>query len=266
MSMTLNLVDRLLAMGRKFQALGRDHDARQVLGRLARFGELPGPVAEETQVRLAEMLLKKRKFRRARRHLTAALVHQPDHARYHHLLATALDAEDRGDPERAAEHYRKSLELDPQQPRCLGEYGLLALRLGRTEEGLDALRRAAELAPDDARVLETVADGLRQEGLVDEARTLVRAALFRNPKDARFRKLRNDFEYAQLRQEQQARGLTGRAGRAADDGPVLLPFVRPAPDALPLGGTRKVRRHRAVPPPGPHLGRGSRQSDQKRAQ
>ena len=58
MSMTLNLVDRLLARGRHFQQLGRDHDAIDTLGRLSQFASLPAEVAEETQARLAEINLR----------------------------------------------------------------------------------------------------------------------------------------------------------------------------------------------------------------
>jgi Tfp pilus assembly protein PilF len=266
MSMTLNLVDRLLAMGRTFQHLGRTHDARTALGKLAAFGDLPAATAEETQVRLAELHLSQRKYRRARRHLTAALLHQPTNARYHYLLATALDNDGQGDDNRAAEHYRKSLELDPEQPRCLGAYGLLLLRQGQTEDGLKALRRAGELAPDNPEAVGTLVEGLRREGLLDEARLALRAALFRNSRDARFHRLRSDFEYHQLRQQQEAGRRRNRAGQG-EDGPVLLPFVRPEAPSKPVHVVRKiVRRDDASPPPAPHLARRARRPDQKRAQ
>jgi tetratricopeptide (TPR) repeat protein len=265
MSRKLNLVDRLLAMGRRCQELGRDHDARHVLGRLAGFGELPAAVAEETQARLAELDLKRGRFRRARRHLTAALFHRPDHARYHYLLAGALDADGRGDPQRAVAHYRKSLELDPNQPRCLGEFGLLALRLGQTDEGLAVLRRAAELAPADPEAVGRLVDGLRQEGRTDEARGVLRAARFRNPRDARFHRLWSDFEFHLLRQEQQARRHADHTGQPADDGPVLLPFVRPAPETA-KAGRKVIRRDGASPPTAPHLSPSNRRPGQRRAQ
>ncbi len=130
MSRMLNLVDSLLAKGRHLQELGRDQDALSILGRLAGFRDLPPKIAEETRVRLAEMLLRRRQYLKARRHLSAALGHQPNQARYHFLMATAWDADQKGDPHKAADHYRRSLELDPHQPHCLGEFGLLALRQG----------------------------------------------------------------------------------------------------------------------------------------
>ena len=66
MSKTLKLIDRLLTMGRNFQALERHREALRLLGRLAAFRELPADVAEETQVRLAELWLRRRKHQRAR--------------------------------------------------------------------------------------------------------------------------------------------------------------------------------------------------------
>jgi tetratricopeptide (TPR) repeat protein len=264
MSMKLNLVDRLLAQGRHLQRLGRTYDARQVLSRLSRLGELPAAAAEETQARLAELHLKDNACDQARRHLTAALAHRPDSAQYHYLLANALDNDIPGDSEQAATHYRKSLEFDPEQPRCLGELGLLALRLGRVDEGLGALRRAVELAPNDPEAVGTLVEGLRREGLVEEARRVLRAALFRNPRDGRFRRLCQDFEFHQLRQRQETARRTDNAEENADDGPVLLRFERPA-DA-PEPGRKVVRRDGAAPPTAPYFPRRDRRSDQKRAQ
>src|ERR1700758_5210573 len=57
MNATLNLVDQLLAMGRKYQELGRHRDALTLFTRLAGFRELPPGAAEETQARLAELQL-----------------------------------------------------------------------------------------------------------------------------------------------------------------------------------------------------------------
>jgi tetratricopeptide (TPR) repeat protein len=248
MSMTLNLTDRLLAMGRRFHQLGRNQDALHIFSRLASFRQLPASTAEETQVHLAEICLGRRKYRRARRHLTAALVHQPDNGRYHYLMATALAGDDKADRQRAANHYRKSLHLDPEQPICLSEFGSFALGLGQTEEGLKCLRRAAELAPDNPKVIRTLVEGLRQEDRIEEARRVLQATRFRNNRDPRFRRLWNEFQFQQLRQEQQ-RHIASDA--AADPGPVLLPFVRLAAKTVPNRSRRKIIRHDAPSPPAP---------------
>jgi Tfp pilus assembly protein PilF len=229
MKATLNLVDHVLALGRRYQAMGRHRDAMGVLTRLCGFRELPAAAAEEAQVRLAEMHLKRRHFTKARRHLTAALRYQPDSARYHFLMATAHQADEHGDLPRAAGHFRRALRSEPDNVRCLADSGLLLIRLGREKAGLARLRRAAERAPDDPDTVGKLAKGLRLAGQGEEARQVLRAALFRNPRVPRFRKLWGDFQLESLR-----RRTAGRSARpGAGAGPVLLPFVRvvagPAP-------------------------------------
>ncbi len=252
MSRTLNLVDGLLLMGRRHQELGRAGEALRVLARLASFRELPPGVAEEAQARLGEIQLKRRKYRRARRHFAVALRHDPDNARYHHLMATALREQDEEHWDRAAAHYRRSLELNPDQVDCLAEFGLFAVRLGHADEGVGRLRRAIELKPDDPELAGKLAEGLRLACRPDEARAELRAALFRNPRDRRFRRLWADFQFHQLRREQRE-ACARKAG--LDDGPVLLPFV-PCERPGRGKGEAKVLRHdgpESLPPP--HGGR-----------
>ena len=75
MNVTINLFDPLLETGRRYHELGRNRDALAVLTRLSACREIPAKIAEEAQARLGELQLKRRKFVRARRHLTAALRH-----------------------------------------------------------------------------------------------------------------------------------------------------------------------------------------------
>ena len=144
MSKTLNLTDQLLSRGRFLQEIGRTHDAARLLGRLAGLRELPAAAAEETQARLAELNIRQRHFAQARRHLAAALTHNTKNARYHYLMAVAHDQDENGDPQTALDHFRQALRLDADQPRYLGDFGILALCLGHNEEGLAALRRGVE--------------------------------------------------------------------------------------------------------------------------
>jgi Tfp pilus assembly protein PilF len=227
---TLNLVDHVLAMGRRYQEVGRHRDAVTVFTRLSRFRYLPADAAEETQARLAEIQLKRRKYKHARRHLTAALRHQPDNARYHYLLATALTAEEGADLERAGEHYRRALELDPGHVKCLADYGHLLLRLGQTEEGLDRLRQAGERAPEDVEILGKLVKGLRLSGRTEEARSVLQVALFRHSRSPRFRKLWNEFRFQQARRRLETERLRQTEGQAGDEQPRLLPFVRVVKD------------------------------------
>ena len=256
MSKTLNLSEHLLERGRFLQGLGRTHDAMRVFGRLAGQRDLPAPVAEETQIRLAEMRLRQNDFAQARRHLVAALVRNPKNARYHYLLALAHDQDEQGDPRSALNHFRQSLALDPQQPRCLGDFGILCLCLGNNEEGLQALRRGVDLAPDDPDTVGKLVEGLCLAEQPEEARLALRAALFRNPKHQGFRKLWNDFQWEQLYEEQEAERETARAALDEHEEPMTLPFQRPAPGDAALAPVRKrIRRDAPSPPSPPHTPR-----------
>jgi tetratricopeptide (TPR) repeat protein len=236
-------------MGRRHQQQGRARDALTILARLASFRELPRQVAEETQARLAEIQLRRRKYQRARRHLAVALRYDPDNAHYHHLMASTLRGLGEDHWDRAAEHYRRSLALAPEQIDCLTEFGLFAVRLGHADEGLRCLRQAVEQKADNPDVLSKLVEGLRLAGRGDECRAELRAALFRNPRDRRFRQLWADFQFRQLRQEQWERLRRDRG--AADDGPVLLPFVLPERPVPADGETRDLRHDgpSTVPPP-----------------
>jgi tetratricopeptide (TPR) repeat protein len=245
MSRTLNLVERLAAQGRKYQELGLEHEAAQCWTRLSGLGGLPAEVAREAQSCLGEFHLQRRRYKSARRHLTAALAHQPGNARFHYLLGSALEADGGGDRTRALTHYRRAIEIEPEEPRYLCAFGLLALEMGDDdEEGISALRRALELAPDDAEVLEQAAEGIEQADR-EEARKLLRSALFRHPKNARFRKLWNDFHFRCLHADQNRRWHA----YPEQSGPVLLPFVRP----LPAGDMPHVRRDAPSRPGRPHF-------------
>jgi tetratricopeptide (TPR) repeat protein len=263
MSKTLNLVDTVLAHARNLHNLGVEDRARRALDRLAALRELEPEVAEEVQSRLAEILFQRGKFRRARRHLQAALAYQPDNPHYHHLMASAVEADVHCTPDRALEHWRRALELEPEEPQYLSAFGLLAVREGQTEEGLTALRRAHELAPDNLDVLASCAEGLCHAGLHEEARALLRAALFRNAREPRVRQLWNDFQFKQLRAEQES-SRRQRLAATPEDVPTVLPFVRPAPGTLPSGSPARIlRRDRATRRQPPHLP--TRLPDQKHA-
>jgi tetratricopeptide (TPR) repeat protein len=259
----LNLVDHLVTRSRHLQVLGRTHDAVRLLHRLARFRELPAGAAEEIQASLGELELSHGNGKQARRHLSAALRHRPDSGPYHYTLAVAFEEDDNVDPQRALRHYRRALELQPDEPAWLCEYGRLLLRLGRSEEGLKQLRRAAELEPDDPEVVGALAEGLARANRADEGRAVLRAARFRNPREVRFRRLWDEYRFQEVRR---AQGLARKAEPVADEGPVLLPFVRLAEERGAEASEKKViRQDKPVPLPGPHVGRpAAKQSEQRK--
>ena len=53
---------------------------------------------------------------------------------------------------------------------------------------------AVEVAPENANALAKLVKGLRLAGRGDEARSALQAALFRNPRNPRFRKLWNEYQ------------------------------------------------------------------------
>jgi len=241
MSRTLNLADRVLALARLFEEMGRFQDALRLLARLAGFRKIPPEIAEETQARLARIYLRRGRYKQARRHLAAALAHRPEKAAYHYQMATAYDLDEEGDPQDAWVHYRRALALDPKQPECLADYGLLAICLGNDEEGLKSLRRAVDLAPANPDILGKLLEGLCQLERPQEARFLLRDALFRNPRHSGFRKLWSDFRFQQLREEQEAARRSEQIGQGRSSQRMLLPFLRPT-DGLPIRSGRKQNR------------------------
>jgi Tfp pilus assembly protein PilF len=265
MSKTLNFVERLWALGRKYCDLGLDAAATRILTRLTGLQDLPADIAHEIQERLAELFLKRQKYTCARRHLAAALALQPDNPRYHHRLASVLEEDPKGDPKRALLHYRRAARLDPDNGDILCDLGLFALEQGERTEGLEALRRAFERSPDDPSVVSKVAEGLRQQNEIDEARSVLRTALFRNPRDARFRKLLNDFQFQVLHTEQER---ARKAGWWGQEGPVILRFDRPeGKSAAAAPGHRILRRDPPKrPTAAPHLARTKREPGRKHAQ
>ncbi len=263
MSRTLNMVDHLLVRGRHLQSIGRRHDALRIFSQLSTIRELPENVAEEAHVALVDIHTRCHDHKRARRHLTVLLARQPENARYHFLMATAHDQDDEGNPQTACSHYRRSLELEPDQPDCLADFGLLALCVGDEEEGLRVLRRAAELAPDEPEIIGKVVEGLCELELADEARQVLRAALFRNPRHSGFRKLWDDFQFQQLHEAQESE-RRARMTAVSGDAPVLLPFLRPI-SPLPATAARRIRRDPAGPLQPPHAPRPSSLPGRKHA-
>jgi tetratricopeptide (TPR) repeat protein len=245
MTFTLSLVEQLLIRARHCQEIHRPAEALDHLTRLVSFPDLPPAVAEEAQARLGELHLKRRRFRKARRHLLGALAFDPDNPRYHYLLGLAQARDPRGDAGRAWRHYRRALALAPGKARWRGDAGLLALRLGRTAEGLALLREAHAQAPDDAVTLGKLVKGLCLAGRDDEADRLVRLARFRAPRCAVLARLWFDLGLSNLRKQQETAVAEARAALE----PVILPFV-PAVVGEEKAAARYDGAHAL---PGPHL-------------
>lgn len=247
MSRTLPFYDHLMSLGRHLQRLGLHQEAARLFQRLAGHATLPDDYREEAHYRLAERSLDLGKFRRARRHLAAALALCPDNAQYHHLLGIAAAEDVDCDPARALEYFRRAARLDPDNPAYLCDLARQALRSGARDEALTALHRAAELAPDDPDVIAEVANGLRAADCPADAKTLLRAALFRNPRAQRFRDLWNRHQFDMLHAEQQQE----RTRWKTTDSAVLLPFAPRQRTTVREDGD-DVRHDSPSTLPGPH--------------
>jgi tetratricopeptide (TPR) repeat protein len=226
MSRTLKLVDHLLARSHHLQECGHTSEALKVLKSVADFGDLPAKSIVEMQSQLALVYMNQRRFKRACSALKLALTHEPDHAQLHYYLGIAISSCKNPDQSRALKHYLRSLELQPDQPDCLADCGLLEIRLGRRREGLKHCRRAAELALDDVDVIKMVAKAFRLANQLAEARKLLLTARFRNSKDFKFQQLWNHYRFHQVRKSQElskARFTIAPAGKE----PVILSFPGP---------------------------------------
>jgi Flp pilus assembly protein TadD len=243
MSKTLNFVAHLASQARKYRDLGLNDQAERCWSRLAGMRSLHPAVAEEAQSCLGEIRLHMGESAQACRHFVAALTHNPLDPQYHYMLGSAIEADAKGDVHRALQHYRQAAVLAPDEARYWCALGKLELEWGDEEEGIQALHRAAEVAADDPEILADVADALhsRQSEYV---RALLRAALFRHPRDSRFRKLWDDFQFQEIFTEQ------NRKRHQGDGPPILLPFARAA-EAAPAA--RTVRRDPPGRPGKPHF-------------
>jgi tetratricopeptide (TPR) repeat protein len=263
MSRTLNFCEHLLSEGRKYHSLGVDDRAERILTKLARCREIPAYVAEESQSLLAEILLQQGKFAKVRRHLTAALAHDRSNACYHHMMAVALEEDPSGDRDRALSHYRRCIQLEPEEPVYHCDAGMFAVKQGAIDEGLAYLRRAVELAPDDVDIVADVVHGLQEAAHHDEARQIARAALFHNNHDPSFRRLWNDVRFQELHNQQQRTAKERLVRAAVAEDRICLPFERLTVETPE--GRKLLRRDGPSRPPAPHWPRIARLSDKKHA-
>ncbi len=92
-------------------------------------------------------------------------------------LYTAVELENAGQLDAAAEEYRSIIEKHPDSVRAWVNLGNVRSRQGRTAAAEQAYRRALDLAPEDPDALNNLAWLLLEEGTaLEEAESLARAA------------------------------------------------------------------------------------------
>jgi tetratricopeptide (TPR) repeat protein len=257
---TINLLDRLLSQGRRLNIMGRRVEARQRLDKLLAHTDAPAHQRVEAHQLLAEIHLDSQRYRKARRHLLAALGLQPECAETHYRLAMAIDLDPDGEPKRAAKHFRKALEHKPDEPRYWASYGHICLRLAKDKAAYGAFIAATDLAPNDVAVIDEITDGLCFLGKEEDARSVLTAARFRLGHDAELEQLWNRFRFLQLHRQQQA---ARRRKALAEGEAVILPYV-PSKETSGPKGEPGILRHDRFSRPTPHATRPGISSDPRR--
>lgn len=255
MTYTISLFDGLLAKARRQILCHHHHLTTTTLHRLLGFPDLPNALAAQAQQILGDLHLRRRRYRAARRHLRQSRRLEPASARTWFLLGICDHHDPCGEDRRAIWYYEKSLQLNPNQMRCLGELGLLAITTGQWEKGIAHLRRAVELAPESVSALRRLCKGLQQTGQPEEALREVRLALFRNSHSSGIRQLHAELLADQIRCRQEC----DSSHQVREAEPVLLPFVRIAT----INETPRVTMDRPETLRGPHTFRLRRPSGRR---
>ena len=159
------------------------------------------------------------------------------------MLGLACHHDPRGDLDRAARHYERSLAQAPEQVRCLGEAGLLAILRGDDEQGLtcsivpsNSHRTTSRPLPASARACASPANRTKPNAKFGWLSSACRAAALRQ--------LSADLLLDRLRRRQDCDASEqGRETQA-----VILPFLQ-------VVGSENgaIRLHNPEPVRGPHL-------------
>lgn len=94
-------------------------------------------------------------------------------------------AEREGQLRKAADQYAALLEKQPQNAQLHHRLGVVKVRLGERDEGMEHLRRAHDLKPGDPAILNDLGFACLEMGELDEAENYLREALSINANDRR---------------------------------------------------------------------------------
>jgi tetratricopeptide (TPR) repeat protein len=134
--------EHLYAEGRWKDALGRFEEAHQL-----------APSSAETLGRMGDCHYELGRPREALRCYGLAVREDPVFESARQRLIEGMALAEEGKLERAREYLLKSTELNDELAEAWSELGGVLLRLGRAEEALNVVRRAAELVPNEPAVL-----------------------------------------------------------------------------------------------------------------
>jgi hypothetical protein len=252
----LTLIDAGWESVRTAAASGRRAETLSRVTRLLALPDLPASLAAEAHRLAGELYTEAERYSEARRHLRAAAVLEPSHARTFYLWGLAFEDDPHGCDRRAALRFRRASELEPGNQLYRAAFGRAAVRAGRTKLGVRALL-AAGRGGADLGALRIAVDGLIEAGYVKTARGLVNSARFLHPGDRGLAALVERTRFEAARREQERRRTTRHrqdAAFAKDGGRVVLPFVRVEGGTRDSAGPGLVRRD-VVSLPKPHFPR-----------
>lgn len=245
----LSLAEHLLARGRRLRSAGFFHEARKPMEQMLSRTDPDSPISADTLAILAEMNLRRGKYKKAVRQLRAALKLLPSCPHFLFLLGKALErrkarvSATQSEMEQAASCYLACLENDPNHIEARTALGRLRLRQGLVEEGVSILRHAYQTQPGRYASFLALYRALRLAKAYGQARDLLNEARFRFAGDLRLGVLLGRLEFNRsLRKQRNQNG----------EEPRVLPFLRiadpvPQPDQSPSRPTRMFIR---LDPPG----------------
>jgi Flp pilus assembly protein TadD len=201
----LTLFEAGIAAARAQAKAGRVAVARRTLLAVLAQPELEPKQQVLAHREAAKLAVAGEQYRRARRHLRAARVLAPHDAEIHYELGRVFEDDPYGCDRRAAQRYRKAVQLNINEPKYQAALGRAMIRNRETRSGIKMLRRAANAAPTDIEVLELVTEGLRDAGRSDLAFELLSKARFLAPADSGISHLwiRSKFDRAAEYQKRQ---------------------------------------------------------------
>ncbi|HEY0664700.1 MAG TPA: tetratricopeptide repeat protein [Gallionella sp.] len=156
---------------------GRHAEARQQAQQIQ-----PADNQQRVQLALveAQLLREARQFADAYRLLQKNLEKFPDHPEL--LYETAMMADKNGKPDEFERLIRKLIRIEPGHAHAYNALGYSLLeRRERLPEALELVKKAMQLAPDDAAIIDSVGWGYFQTGNLDESVKLLRKAFAANP-------------------------------------------------------------------------------------
>jgi tetratricopeptide (TPR) repeat protein len=151
-----------------------------------RIGEMIAYARENPQdlnvrLHLVQNLTYNRRFDEAEPYFEEILKLNPKDAKVYELMASLRV--DTGNYEKAAEAYRKSLELGESPAAYLG-LGFVFEKNGQIEEAMKAYEKVFELKPDTPNIMKMYADFLRNNGKRREALEMYKRSLAQLPTNA----------------------------------------------------------------------------------